>query len=207
MKLLRLFLSCSRTDLRRSKTKKRVVFLFLIFSAFFLYPQSAELNFSIRDNNLFVFLDLVEYDSEDMLLSLKEGFRSEIVFHIRLYEENTGVFEFIGDKLIYEVNPVYEARWDLVNNGYTITTEKNGEKNIIRFIDRKDFLGFFLKLSDCRIDKVINVAKKCYLTGRVSICSIKLPAPFTVPYLLMGGSKVTTPWKRLDLDSMSIEKK
>lgn len=52
--------------------------------------------------------------------ALKDGYRAEISFTLRVYEARKTVF--FGDPLLYEEQYTYNARWDPVGREYLLTT-------------------------------------------------------------------------------------
>ena len=82
-----------------------------------------------------------DYPEEKIISALREGLRAEITYQIRIYRKMHGLLGVLGDRLIEESDPSFEARWDIFSKSYVLTDETGTEKY---FKDSVPFLSEIL---------------------------------------------------------------
>jgi len=70
--------------------------------------------------------------------ALKDGYRAEISFTLRVYEERKTVF--LGNTLLHEAQYTYTARWDPIGREYLISTSSGAQHH---FSSWEDFQQVF----------------------------------------------------------------
>jgi len=65
--------------------------------------------------------------------ALKDGYRVEISFILRVYEERTTVF--LGNTLLHEAQYTYTARWDPIGREYRISTSTGNQNHLSSWED------------------------------------------------------------------------
>jgi hypothetical protein len=124
--------------------------------------------------------------------NISDGMRAGITFHIRLYRRATGPFSFLGDRLIAEEHPEFEAKWDVFTNHYVLRGPGGRER---RFRDRKVFVEQFFSLSGYRLtDAASELSDEHYILVQVALEPVKLVPPVNLVSLFSQQTMATSPW-------------
>ncbi|MEW5815154.1 MAG: hypothetical protein AB1798_07120 [Spirochaetota bacterium] len=197
-----------RTGSRRIKTKLSLPLLFFFYTAF-LYSQEADIKLEMVDNLLHASLYLRDFPSEKIITALKDGFRSEISFHIKVYRKVRGMLSLFGDRLVLEEHPAHEARLDIVNGQFVIDSSFG---DTMSFNNENSFLNAFFSLENYRLKgeplkECLKDYKNCYVLGNIRVQTVKLIPPLTILSFFLPSNTEGTPWKHVDLPDRVEERK
>lgn len=130
----------------------------------------------------------------EILESLEKGYRSEIIFNVKVYREAEGLFAFLGDRLIREASLSREAGWDMFDRMYYFT-EETGEKHT--FTDGKNFFAELFSLHHLRLSADLDTERRYYLLANVQVNPVKLAPPISIIQIVRPEGRYTTPWERV----------
>ncbi len=178
-------------------------FLYLFFSSLlFPFPiVSAETGLSADalwgEKSIAVDIRLEVVPAEEILESLEKGYRSEIIFNIKVYRKAEGLFAFLGDRLIREAVLSREAGWDMFDRVYYFI-EGTGRKRI--FKDRENFFAALFSLHHLRLSTDLDTERSYYLLANVQVNPVKLTPPISIIQIVRPEGRFTTPWERVALE-------
>lgn len=189
-----------RQSSRRNKTRISLLFFILLTVQPYLNAQETILTVTAEGKNLYIFLKLANYPEEKLLSSLREGFKAEIAFNIRLYRKSRGILRYFGDRMVYEAHPTYEAGWDIFHKQFFLT----GDDGSSRMFKNKDkFLLAFFTLKNYPVElKETDPLEGYYILGSISLNTIKLVPPFNILSFLLPKNQKVTPWERIELSQL-----
>lgn len=135
--------------------------------------------------------------SQEVLSSVWEGLRAEITFQLRLYRRSSGVFAFLGDRLLSERRVYQIASFDFYENRYKIL---KGDRIAGEYETETEFLDAFFSLPETELGEVEteNVGEY-YLLARVRMMPVKIIAPLNIITLISTETVFTTPWVEAEL--------
>ncbi len=190
---------CSKKGLRKISR----FFLYLFFSSLlFPFPiVSAETGLSIDaecgERSIDLDIHLKDVPAAEILESLEKGYRSEIIFNIKVYRGTEGLFAFLGDRLIREAALSREAGWDMFDRVYYFT-ERTGKKRT--FKDRENFFAELFSLHHLRLSTDLDTERSYYLLANVQVNPVKLTPPISIIQIVRPEGRFTTPWERVPLE-------
>jgi hypothetical protein len=130
--------------------------------------------------------------SQEVLSSLWEGLRAEITFQLRLYRRNSGLFAFIGDRLLSERRVYQIASFDFYEDRYKI---HRGDQIAGVYAEEAEFLDAFFSLPETELGEIETAAgEDYYLLARVRMMPVKIIAPLNIITLFSSDTVFTTPW-------------
>jgi len=134
---------------------------------------------------------------EEILSALEQGLESEIVYHFRLFERTTGIFSFLGDRLLSQEAIGFTASLDRFNNTYVIDPTQ-GEPRL--FKEKNDFLCRFLELEAHAFSEFQpEPDKQYYLRARIQLTPAVISGPLSI-ILLFFRTGITTEWIELAVE-------
>ena len=183
-----------KLNLRRNKTRGAfsLVLLFISQSYVSALTETTSLSAVVEEKVITVSAQLEEVSPNEVLSSLQEGLKSEIIFQLRLYHKNRGFFSFFGDRLILEKTITRIAYLDIFEDLFVLETEELG----IRKFRRKDhFLKSFFQLQDYRLAELSDEnSSKFYVLARISLKPVRIVTPLNIISLFFRSTAITTPW-------------
>ncbi len=153
--------------------------------------------YAVTGGQLIVSLSLHNPPAREILERLKDGLKSEIRFDVRVYQKTTGIFRFLGDKLIGECHPAYEAQWDEFSNQFVVTTDNH---HTYRFATARAFVAFFFSLSYYPTAIRLATDRGYYMLTSIEVDATKLAPPLNMISLLVPLDRHTTAWERTRLE-------
>jgi hypothetical protein len=189
------------------KNRKRPFFPAVLFSGLFFCtaPLSvnaleAALNFIPDNEGGKISVRVSGIDEDELRAHILMGSRSRIVYNIRLYREGR-VMQILGDRLLFEGNPVQEARWDMYSASWEIL-HADGQRRF--YTDWKTFFKKFMELDGFRVPHSIAGSTealdgKLYVLARASFLKTVLKAPLSILQAFPGREEAKSPWSRLGL--------
>ncbi len=158
-------------------------------------PTTAQ-SFAADDGDLVISLALENPPSAEILASLSEGLQCEVRFNARVYEKARGLFSFLGDKLIGERHPVYNARFDELGDDYVITTDGRG---VYQFQTATSFLASFFSLDNYATGIPVPAAGDCYALTSIEVNVARLVPPLNMISLVFPVNRSATAWTKTPL--------
>ncbi len=136
--------------------------------------------------------ELTGIDPSRVLENLSDGMRAGITFHIRLYRRATGPFSFLGDRLIAEEHPEFEAGWDVFADRYVLRGPRGQER---RFQSADVFVAQFFSLSRYRLTNAASgLTDDHYILVQVALEPVKLVPPVNLVSLFSQQTMVSSQW-------------
>ena len=135
--------------------------------------------------------------SQEVLASLWDGLRAEITFQLRLYRRSSGIFAFLGDRLLRERRVYQIASFDFYENRYKILKDNRitGE-----YTAEAEFLDAFFSLPEIDLGEIeTGDGRDYYLLARVRMMPVKIIAPLNIITLFSTDAVFTTPWVESEL--------
>jgi hypothetical protein len=172
--------------------------LVLFFSPISLFAQKASIRIAPELSGSSVLLDIrvKNFPSAQILEAFNEGFRAEVRYNIKLYKESEGFFSFLGDRLIDEVNPSFEAGWDQFEQSYYI---KNSGGDSVSYKDAAIFFLNLFRLDDYLIITDLEEDHRYYVLANVHINPVKLAAPLSIIQIIRPPRRYDSAWERVPL--------
>jgi hypothetical protein len=159
--------------------------------------QEARLDAVLRGRTVFGAVEYVGPHSQQVLASLWDGLRAEITFQLRLYKRSSGVFAFIGDRLLHEKRVYKIASFDFYENRYKI---RKGDSVEGEYAAETEFLDAFYSLRETELGEIeIGDRGDYYLLARVRMMPVKIIAPLNIITLFSSETVFTTPWVEAEL--------
>ncbi|MCL2293758.1 MAG: hypothetical protein FWC36_02680 [Spirochaetes bacterium] len=122
------------------------------------------------------------------------GHRTEIIFTIRVYQDQRRFLRFRGNRRIKDYSVSYVATRDLVSGAFRIV-KNNGQR--ITKENEEAFFNFFFSANDIRIDMSDAEKGDYYIVGRVEVRVIKLIPPLNLLSNILPGIITRTDWERV----------
>jgi hypothetical protein len=185
---------CSKINFRRNRLKFWLLPILLLTICSSL-GASTIVNIEQERNSISVSMAFNDYEMAELEDSLTKGLKAEIIFTIQLYREASGLFSFLGDKLIREDNPAKEAAWDMLNRNYVIRDSFGG---IMRYKNWNDFLADFFSLDSYTI-KTEGGETVAYLVTRIEYSSVKLSPAMQILSFFKNPDTIITTWSKSEL--------
>ena len=183
-----------RINLRRNETKGG----FLVFLSFITiveagaFDDTTALTAELARGVVTVSARLMGGMTGEILSSLEDGLKSEIIFQFRLYHKNTGLFSLFGDRLIFEKKITRVAYFDIFEDFFVMETQGAG---VQKFRQKEEFLGEFFQFNDYSLAKLKDEnLSQMYVLARISLNPVRIVPPLNIISLFFTHTAVTTPW-------------
>jgi len=171
--------------------------IMLLIVGFPAWSESTESQgYALVEGQLLVSLSLRNPPTREILERLREGLKSEIRFDVRVYQKTSGIFGFLGDKLIGECHPAYEAQWDEFSSQFIVA---NDDHHLYRFATAPAFAKFFFSLPYYATGVKIPPGHGYYMLTSVEVDATKLVPPLNMISLLVPIDRYTSAWERTRL--------
>lgn len=161
-----------------------VATILLLLGLFTVDAQDTEIEFTFN---------IDDYNASQILHSLRDGHRSEVLYEFRLLREARGIAKIFGDRLIKETQMRYVARWDALDENFVVLIDDARER---AFDDPDVFLAFFLSIRNHTMDLQGSLVDGDYLLCRWRLQPIKLVPPLTLMTLIKPDLQIISSWKR-----------
>lgn len=201
----RRYADCSKQNSRRSEAKTPVIPILLLLVSTFVSGQEARLHAAVRGRRVYGTVEYLDSNfaergvsaSQAVLASLWDGLRAEITFQLRLYRRSSGVFAFLGDRLLRERQVDQVALFDFYENRYKILRDNRitGE-----YAAETEFLDAFFSLPEIDLGEInTGDGGDYYLLARVRMMPVKIIPPLNIITLFSTDTVFTTPWVEAEL--------
>ncbi|HEC61768.1 MAG TPA: hypothetical protein ENI27_05880 [bacterium] len=174
-----------------------LVFFCLVIGSFPVCAETVSLNAARVGDLLVVSIALKGGDAEQVLASIQDGLKSEIVFQARLYERNRGLFSFLGDRVFVEREVVQVAYFDFFDDMYVVESELKGTR---KYEQREEFLRDFFHLADFSLQDMRYLRRgpgSYYILARIRLDPVRLVPPLNI--ISLFNSSVVTPWQEIQI--------
>jgi hypothetical protein len=160
--------------------------------------QEARVDAVVRGRVVYGEVEYLGSHSQEVLASLWDGLRAEITFQIRLYRRSSGIFAFLGDRLLKEQRVYKVASFDFFENRYKIL---KGGRAAGEYVGEADFLEAFFSLREVELGEIETADPgDYYLLARVRMMPVKIIAPLNIITLFSSDTVFTTHWVEADLN-------
>jgi hypothetical protein len=164
----------------------------------YAYAQEARLDAVLRGDKVYAAVQYMGSHSQRVLASLGDGLRAEITFQLRLYKRSSGIFSFIGDRLLHEKRVQKIASFDFYENRYKI---RKGYSVAGEYAAGEEFVEAFFSLPETELGEIeIEEGEDYYLLARVRMMPVKIIAPLNIITLFSSETVFTTPWVEAELN-------
>ena len=167
------------------------VTILLLLGLINLGAQDAEIKFSFGVD---------DYSKSQIIDSLRDGHRSEVLYEFRLLREARGIAKIFGDRLVKEAKVVYVARWDALDENFVVLIDDVLEKV---FADAETFLTFFLSVENHTMRLSSGLNDGDYLICRWRLQPIKLVPPLTLMTLIKRDLQILSSWQRTTITQVT----
>lgn len=192
---------CSRPNSRRNEAKNPAILILLLLTSAYGFAQEARLDTALRGRKVYGAVAYQDSHSQEVLASMWEGLRAEIVFQLRLYRRNRGIFAFLGDRLLSERRVYQIASFDFYENRYEIQRD---DRLAGEYSAEAEFLDAFFFLPETELGEIEALsgldAADYYLLARVRMMPVKIIAPLNIITLFSSDTVFTTPWVETELN-------
>ncbi len=137
-----------------------------------------------------------EYPKQEVLHSFSRGYRSEIIFTVKIYEENTGFFSFFGDRIVTEHDISRIAGWDRFAEKF-FYIDRGGTTRT--FSAEKMFFDRLFSIEDVELTFPDGKPRELYALVRVTVEPVHLIPPLTIINLFHTRNVIHSRWKRVPL--------
>ncbi len=180
--------------MRRNETRG----VFLVFLWFIIlieagaFTVSAALRAELSGGEVTVSAELEGEMSDEILSSLKDGLKSEIIFQFRLYQKNRGLLSLFGDRLIFEKKISRIAYFDIFEGFFVMETQGEGVR---KFLSKENFLKHFFQINDYNLTELkYENLSQIYVLARISLNPVRIVPPLNIISLFFTNTGVKTPW-------------
>lgn len=139
-------------------------------------------------------IEILDLDERRIREGIQKGFSSKIQYRLRVYRENEGLAQLLGDELLFETHPSLIGRWDVFSESYEILFE-DGRKQY--FMTWEDFSRRFFQLSDFSVPDF--EGSRIYLLAQVLFQDMVLSPPLNLLTVFFDRHTLRTPWRRLEM--------
>jgi hypothetical protein len=209
----RRYADCSKQNSRRSEAKTPVIPILLLLVSTFVSGQEARLDAAVRGRRVYGTVEYLDSNfaergvsafaergvsaSQAVLASLWDGLRAEITFQLRLYRRSSGVFAFLGDRLLRERQVYQVASFDFYENRYKILRDN---RITSEYAAETEFMDAFFSLPEIDLGEInTDDGGDYYLLARVRMMPVKIIPPLNIITLFSTDTVFTTPWVEAEL--------
>lgn len=182
-----------------SYSVKPSVILICFFVGFPLLGEQIDVEVEVTSQNEIVSFDILvsEYPTREIMDALANGYRSEVTYTVKIFQVNTGIFSFFGDRLVDEESYSRIAGWDRFEEAYFII---EGDNTRNTFHDKINFFRGLFILRNFRLTfSSGEPGETKYALVTVQIKPVHLIPPLTIINLLKKRNIVTSPAKKVPL--------
>jgi hypothetical protein len=159
--------------------------------------QEAVLEATLRGQTVRATVEFITDRSEEVLASLWDGLKAEIIFEVRLYKRSREVFSFLGDRPLAEIKITQTANFDFYENRYKIL--RDGDK-LGEYAAEAEFLRAFFLLDDCMLGEVQAVDREdYYVVARARMMPVKIITPLNIITLFSSDTTIRSPWVEAEI--------
>lgn len=160
--------------------------------------QSLEISVERSSTESPVFLSgrVVDAPEDELWESVDQGFQVEVAYTVRLYRESTGLFRFLGDRIIEDIKPARIGEFDPFTKLYLI--HDTGTGRTIRSNDRNAFLEDLLRIDRIPLE-IPRERGSYYILAGAEISPIKLKPPLTILSIFSKRNRYQTDRHRADV--------
>ena len=192
---------CLKPDSRRSKAKTPVLLILLLLASAYGTAQEARLDALLRGRKVYGAVEYLDAHGQEVLASLRDGLRAEITFQLRLYRRNSGIFAFLGDRLLNERRVYQTASFDFYENRFRLQRD---DRIIGKYAGEAEFLDAFFSVPQIGLGEIeaggSGDGGQYYLLARVRMMPVKIIAPLNIITLFSTETVFTTPWVETELN-------
>lgn len=183
---------------KRGSKKIELALLFLLLTPLTPGSQTLELSVESYPEQSAVLLDCVVSGApeDELWESVEEGFQVEVAYTVRLYRTNTGLFRFLGDRIVEDAEPSRIGEYDPFTKLYLIHDTATGRT--IRADNRDSFLSQLLRIRDIRFE-LPREEGAYYLLAGAEISPVKLKPPLTILAVFSKKNRYQTDFHRVDI--------
>lgn len=139
-------------------------------------------------------LRLDDPKAREVLASMREGLKAEILFQLRLYRRQKGLFSFLGDRLIVEKRLSQVSYFDIFEGRYVIQGQG---REPAAYGDADEFLRAFCTLPEYELAQLPGGdPAEYYVLARIRLTPVKMVPPLNIITLLFPETAFSTPWLR-----------
>ena len=143
-----------------------------------------------------VTVGLVGIDRKEIHDHILKGFQSRIQYRVKIYRKTPGLFQLLGDKILYETQPARTGRWDLISGNFEIDFARGEGKKY--FSEWREFADNFFNLIDLPVPTF--TGSSVYVLAQVYFQKTVLHPPLNLLSLFFDRHTLTSPWRRLEID-------
>ena len=136
---------------------------------------------------------VAEAPERELWESVDGGFQVEVAYTLRLYRKSTGLFRFLGDKIVEDAETARTGEYDPFSGLYLIHDTYSG--GTIRSDNRESFLSKLLRIDDIRFE-IPREEGSYYILAEAEISPIKLKPPLTFLSVFSKRNRYHTDWIR-----------
>ena len=175
------------------------LFLFLIISCSDTQRDQATIALKREVRGSSLDLEITGFPQEEFLEALREGFRNQVTFEIKVYRTNSWFPGIFPDILLEEHVIIQEASWDPFQGVYTLDSDFGGK---ISFSHPGLMVPSLTRIRGFELAtlKDGNVEEDRHLLVRARLMPVKLRAPLNILTLFNFAPHYQSPWERLDLE-------
>lgn len=148
------------------------------------------------DNAVSFDILLREYPKQEILHSFSRGYRSEIIFTVKIYEINTGFFSFFGDRIVTEHDVSRIAGWDRFSEKF-FYIDGGGTRRT--FSAEGTFFDRLFSIENVELTFPEGKPRELYAMVHVTVEPVHLIPPLTIINLLHTKNVIQSQWKRVPL--------
>lgn len=190
--------ACSRIGSRNNR-RSRVLVALLTFVAMTLPAQEVRhsARFVTTEGYLGITIEVNGGVSEQVLESLGQGMRSEVLFSLRAYVPRSGIAAIFGDRLVLELTPSHTASYDPFRARYVVRTNDGVEYSLQ---DADQFVRHFTELPEYRLPwSMLPDTGPVYLEIEAIVRPVKLVPPLALLGLWRRDDRMTSERHRYEL--------
>ena len=197
--------SSSKNGLKRSSAQLLACgFLALLLVSPPLAAQSVTVRTAPSSNGVALELTLEGYNGTEIIESVSERMRAQVVYLVRLYRSGGVLFGIFGDRLVGEYRLVHEARWDAFEREYCLETQIYDDSAAVtreqtRCFDRQEqFLAQLFHARNLEL-RLPESGEKLYALVQTRITPIRLVPELRLISLFMSSDEIETAWERVPI--------
>ena len=182
----------SRTD------SKKIEFALLLLLLISRTAQAQSLRVSVEhfpaESSVSLACLVVDAPEGELWESVDQGFQVEVLYTLRLYRKSTGLFRFLGDKIIEDAEAARIGEYDPFTGLYLIHDTFSG--GTLHSDDRESFFSKLLRIEGIRFE-IPREEASYYILAEARISPIKLKPPLTILSIFPKRNRHQTDWTRI----------
>lgn len=133
-------------------------------------------------------------DEADLRNHILEGFRTRVLYRIRVYRRSGGLFHVLGDQMLFEAHPVQEGLWDPFSSSWEVRFH-DGRREY--YPEWDIFFRNLSRLSDFPIPEFRGGTR--YVLAQARLRKMVFREPLNVLSLFPNRNTLLSPWRRYDI--------